>query len=79
MQTRIELTATARQHAETCGILTILQNTVPQADLLPGDIVEIASAEGIIAFVVHTRRLQIRVDEEQVFVIELDYPVRVRP
>lgn len=77
MQTSIELTATARRHAETRGILTVLQNTVPQADLMRGDIVEIASADEITAFVVRARRLQIRVGEEQVLVIELDYPVRV--
>lgn len=78
MQTRIELTATARRHAETSGVLTILQATVPEADLMRGDIVEFALADELVAFVVHARRLQICAGGNQILIIELDYPVRLR-
>lgn len=76
MKSIVELTATARRHAEAKGLLEALSKLGLDNSLMRGDIVELATATGIETFIVHARRLRIAADGSQQLVFELDYPVR---
>lgn len=78
MQSIVELTASARLHAEAKGLLNALRSIVLDPCTARGDIIELSTPSGSEAFIVHARRLRIAQDGSQQLVIELDYPVHPR-
>ena len=76
MRARLEFTAVARLHAEQRGILRVTDDFVPPLELMRGDVVEFAAANGPVRFVVRSRRLCVAADGARSFAFTLDYPAR---
>jgi hypothetical protein len=77
MQTRIELTSTARLHAAHMGVAGALAALELGVWVQVGDLIELASTEGQHAFIVRLRRLVVGAEGSQTLVVQLDHPARL--
>lgn len=76
MESMIELTASARAHAEKIGVLPRLQAFKPGDWVVKGDLIELVGNGRGEAFIVYARRVRIEPDGRQTLVLVLDHPPR---
>lgn len=75
MKSIVELTDSARAHAERLGLLGRLQRLALGAWTSKGDLVVLDGTDQA-AFIVRSRRIEIAADGTAVLVLVLDYPPR---